>query len=279
MTRTIQISTEQISTEQAASGSLCHVVLANTGRCNALTPDYVAGLTDLLQGFRLAADEAPAAVILSAEADADGGAFFCSGADLADLQAASSGHYAARRAGVDALNGLVRAVRACPCPVIAAVDGGADGAGVALMLACDLIVASEQARFTATQLQAGLTPDAGLTLLLSAGLPRWLVAELLFCGVPLTAPRLHSLGVVNHLAPFGEVAVQARRLADQLVSAPPHALRTTKRLLGQIGRISFDDQLEAEADAAATALGSDEGRARLAETLARSARNKKGAAR
>ena len=76
----------------------------------------------------------------------------------------SSGHYAARRAGVDSLNALMRAVRACACPVIAAVEGGAGGAGVALALGCDLIVASEQARFTATQMTAGLTPDAGLTL-------------------------------------------------------------------------------------------------------------------
>ena len=116
MTRNLQIM---------QTDGICHVVLANAGRGNALTPDYVAGLTALLQGFRLATDEAPAAVILSAEADADGATFFCSGADLADLSAVSCGHYAARRAGVDALNALVRAVRACPCPVIAAVDGGA----------------------------------------------------------------------------------------------------------------------------------------------------------
>ena len=95
----------------------------------------------------------------------------------------------------------------------------------------------------------------------------------------LTAARLHSLGVVNHLVPSAEVAAHARRLADQLASAPPHALQTTKHLLGQVGRISFDDQLEAEADAAATALGSDEGRTRLAERLAGSAHSKNGAGR
>ena len=268
MSPTIEITT---------NGGVCHVVLANADRCNALTPDYVTGLTDLLQGFRLAADEAPAAVILSAEADTDGVTFFCSGADLAALYQASSGHYAARRAGVDALNALVRAVRACPCPVIAAVEGGADGAGVALALACDLIVAGDDARFATPQLaDLGLTPDAGLSLLLSAALPRWLVAEMLLTAAAVGALRLHRLGVINQLVPSGTVLAAARVLADQLVAASPQAVQTTKRLLGQVARTSFDDQLEAEADAAATALGSEDGRARLAETLARFARNREG---
>ena len=259
MTRTLQIT---------QTDGLCHVVLDNAARCNALTPDFVAGLTDLLQSFRLATEDVPAAVILSGVAPGPGPGFFCSGADLADLSAASSGHYAARRAGIDGLNALMRAVRACPCPIIAAVEGGADGAGVALALACDLIVADETARFAATNITAGLTPDAGLTLFLSAGLPRWLVAEMLFTAGPVSASRLYDLGVVNRLVPAGDAVMAAKAVAAGLTSGPRAAVRATKALLGQLPRTSFDDQLEAEADAFATALGSPEGQTRLASVLA-----------
>lgn len=258
MTSSIQITT---------TDGLCHVVLDNTGRCNALTPSYVAGLTDLLQSLRLAAQDVPAAVILSGVQPGPGPGFFCSGADLAELQAASSGHYAARRAGIDGLNALMRAVRACPCPVIAAVEGGADGAGAALALGCDLVVAAEDARFSATQITAGLTPDAGLTLFLSAGLPRWLVAEMLLTASPVPAARLYDLGVVNRLVKPGQAVTAATALAAPLITGPHQAIRTTKQLLGQVAWTSFDDQLEAEADAFATALGSPESQARLAACL------------
>ena len=260
MTRTLQIT---------QTDDLCHVVLANADRCNALTSSYVAGLTELLQGFRLATDDAPAAVILSGVLPETGPGFFCSGADLADLQIASSGHYAARRTAVDALNALMRAVRACPCPVIAAVEGGADGAGVALALGCDLIIADEGARFSATNITAGLTPDAGLTLFLSAGVPRWLVAEMLFTATPVPVTRLYDLGVVNRLVPAGEAVTTAKAMAADLVTGSDMAIRATKALLAQLPRTSFDDQLEAEADAFATTLGSPDGQARLAACLAR----------
>ena len=259
MTRNLQIT---------QTDGLCHVVLDNADRCNALTSSYVTGLTELLQSFRLATDECPAAVILSGVHPGPGPGFFCSGADLADLSAASSGHYAARRTAVDGLNALMRAVRACPCPVIAAVEGGADGAGVALALACDLIIADEDARFAVTNITAGLTPEAGLTLFLSAGLPRWLVAELLFTASPVSAARLFDLGVVNRLVPSAEAVTTAKDMAASLTSGPRTAIRATKALLGQLPRTSFDDQLEAEADAFATALGSAEGQTRLAGVLA-----------
>ena len=150
--------------------------------------------------------------------------------------------------------------------MIAAVEGGADGPVWLLRWADDLIVASEQARFTATQMTAGLTPDAGLTLFLSAGLPRWLVAQVLLTAALVTAARLYDLGVVNQLVSPGQAVTAAADLAA-LDEWPPQAIRTTKQLLGQVVRTSFDDQLEAEADAFATALGSVDGRARLAARL------------
>ena len=253
--------------------NICLVINSDAsgeGTRPALSPSYVSGLTDLLQAFQLEPDKAPCAVILSgAEASSstkppEG---FSAGADLGLLHKVASGHYAARRAPVDGVNTLVRAVRSCPCPVIASVEGGADGAGMALMLACDMVIADRAASFAAGQLAVGLTPSAGLSFFLAAAVPRWLAAELLFTQTPVTAERLYQLGVINQLTDKGHALVAAKALAAQLGEGSEGALQATKRLLGQVAYTSFDDQLEAEADILATALGTDEGQARLAARL------------
>ena len=253
--------------------NICLVINSDAsgeGRPPVLSPSYVSELTDLLQVFRLEPDKAPCAVILSgAEASSSTKplGWFSTGAELGLLHQVASGHYAARRAPVDRINALVRAVRSCPCPVIASVEGGADGAGMALMLACDMVIADRAASFAAGQLAVGLTPSAGLSFFLAAAVPRWLAAELLFTQTPVTAERLYQLGVVNQLTDKGHALVAAKALAAQLGEGSEGALQATKRLLGQVAYTSFDDQLEAEADILATALGTDEGQARLAARL------------
>lgn len=250
--------------------NICLVINSDAsgeGMRPSLTPSFVSRLTELLQAFRLDSDKTPCAVILSGAESSTSTKLsgeFSAGADLSLLHQAANGHYAARRAPIDEVNALVRAVRSCPCPVIASVEGGADGAGMALMLACDLIVADRAASFTAGQLAVGLTPSAGLSFLLAAAVPRWLVAELLFTQTPVTAERLYRSGVINQLTDTGYALETATALAAQLGKAPESGLQATKRLLDQVAYTSFDDQLEAEADALATNLGTDEGQSRLA---------------
>ena len=259
--------------QTTTTNNICLVINSNAsgdGTRPALSPSYVSGLTDLLQVFRLEPDKAPCAVILSgAEASSSTKplGWFSAGAELGLLHQVASRHYAARRAPVDGINALVRAVRSCPCPVIASVEGGADGAGMALMLACDMVIADRAASFSAGQLAVGLTPSAGLSFFLAAAVPRWLAAELLFTQTPVTAERLYQLGVVNQLTDKGHALVAAKALAAQLGEGSEGALQATKRLLGQVAYTSFDDQLEAEADILAASLGTDEGQARLAARL------------
>lgn len=232
---------------------ICHVINHNPDTRNSLTVEYIATLTDLLKDFRSRISERPHAVILSG---AEG--FFCSGGDLSGLQERAKGHYAARRNLVDMLNDLVRAIRACPCPVIASVEGGAAGAGAAIALACDLIFASKTAFLASSYVKIGLTPDAGTSIFLNAAVPRWLAAELLFTGDKISAERLYHLGVVNHLAEEGKVLDAAFEMAGRFAAGPHTAISRAKGLLDQAGTNSFDDQLEAEADNLAHALGSDE---------------------
>lgn len=234
-------------------GQICHVVNNNPATRNSLSLEYISGLCTLLEGFREKIAGRPAAVILSG---AEG--FFCSGGDLSGLQERAQGHYAARRALVDQLNDLVRAIRTCPCPVIAAVEGGAAGAGAAIALACDMICAAKISFLASSYVKIGLTPDAGTSVFLSAGVPRWLAAELLFTGDKIAAERLYQLGVVNHLTEDGAAIETAFEVAGRLEAGPKDAIMRAKTLLAQAAITDFDDQLEAEADNLAQALGGAE---------------------
>ncbi len=110
-------------------------------------------------------------------------------------------------------------------PVIAAVDGAAAGAGFSLALACDLIVAAEDAKFVMSYARVGLTPDGGGSWFLAQALPRQLATEVLIEGKPIGATRLHELGVVNKLAKPGARARHRRRVG-----------RRTRQDFAQFGR-------------------------------------------
>jgi len=234
-------------------GQICHVINNNPASRNALSETYISQLYVLLRDIRMRTKDKPSAVILSG---AEG--FFCSGGNVSELQERAQGHYAARRALIDMLNDLVRAIRDCPCPVIACIEGGAVGAGAALALACDLMIAEKSSFLAASYVKIGLTPDAGTTVFLTAAVPRWLAAELLFTGDKISADRLYSLGVVNQLTEDGAALEGAFALAQRLQDGASTAVSRTKSLLAQAAQQSFDDQLEAEADHLAKVLGGKE---------------------
>lgn len=227
------------------------VVNANATRRNALTPAYYDALHDALA--QAAASPRVTSVILTGE-----GGFFCAGGDLTALATRRDLPEAARRERIEALHDLIRAIRACPVPVIAAVDGGAAGAGVSLAFACDLVVAAEDARFTIAYVKAGLTPDGGITWTLARHLPPALLARLALTGEPITAPRLDALGALSALSAPGEALAAAHDLADRLAAGPGATQRTIKALLHRAGAATLDAQLDAERDAMARAQGSAE---------------------
>lgn len=153
-----------------------------------------------------------------------------------------------QRASVELLHGFVRAIRAAPLPVIAAVEGIAAGAGFSLALACDLLVAAEDARFIMAYVKVGLNPDGGATAFLARGLPPQMAAELLFTGAPVSAGRLAELGVINRLVPPGRAFDEAMGWASELASGPPVALGRAKRLIETAPHQDLDRQLDLEAD-------------------------------
>ena len=238
------------------------VVNANAARRNALSPDLYAAIGGALD---LAGREARVrSVILTGE-----GGFFCAGGDLNSLRERRALGLRERRAQVEGLHDLIRGIRACPRPVIAAVEGGAAGAGVSLALACDLLVAAEGARFTVAYVKAGLTPDGGLTTSLLRLLPRTMAAEMCLFGDPVPAERLHAMGVVNRLCPPGEAMRAAHELADRTAAGPPLAMARIKTLIASASEADTAAQLDREADGIAEAIGGDEAGEGIAAFLAK----------
>lgn len=222
----------------------------NTAKRGALSPELYEKINEALV---LAQEPRVRAVILTAE-----GPFFCAGGDLNVLIARRDMPEVERREKIDDLHDLVRAMRACPVPVVAAVEGGAAGAGLSLALACDLIVASQEAKFTAAYVKAGLVPDAGLTSAMARLLPRALAMEMCLLGRPVMAIRFAELGAINRLSPEGQAFQQAMAYVDTLASGPRAAQGVIRRLVAEAYEATEADQLDAERNAMAHAAGAEE---------------------
>ena len=207
---------------------------------NALVPEvYDAGVAALND----AASWAGAVVLTGANG------CYCSGGDLSGIGERRSQGEEAARAAIARLHGFVRAIREAPVPVIAAVEGWAAGAGFSLALACDMIVASHDARFGMAYVKVGLSPDGGGTASLSRMLPRQLVSEIVMEGGPIGAERLYAHGVVNELTAPGAALSGAMQRAERLAQGPRGAIGSIKGLIAS-GLVSgFDAQLDAERDA------------------------------
>ncbi|MBK1664580.1 enoyl-CoA hydratase [Rhodospirillum rubrum] len=216
---------------------------------NALSPTVFAAGTRALS--EAADDDSLGAVVLTGANGA-----FCSGGDLRLLAGAPSDITAL----LDSFHGFVRAIRALPLPVIAAVEGSAAGAGFSLALGCDLLVASREASFLMAYIKVGLTPDGGATAFLARALPRALQTEIVLTGAPVSAERLHGLGVVNRLVDPGAAFDTALAWATAFAAGPRAAVGRAKRLVEAAGSNGLEDQLDLEAALFSQAIAHGEAR-------------------
>ncbi|MBS0442359.1 MAG: enoyl-CoA hydratase/isomerase family protein [Proteobacteria bacterium] len=176
------------------------------------------------------------------------GAHFCAGGNLQGLMARRQAGVEAQARMLERLHQWVEALRACPKPVIAAVEGAAAGAGFSLALACDLIVASEEARFILSYAKLGLTPDGGATWHLARALPRAAVQQMVWLAEPVGAAQLQAWGVVQAVCSPGQALVEALRWADRLAAMAPNAIAGAKELLNAAASNDLAAQLVAERD-------------------------------
>ncbi|WP_238367615.1 oxepin-CoA hydrolase, alternative type [Mesobacterium pallidum] len=222
----------------------------NAARRGALSVELYEVITEACA--RAAAEPRLRSVILASE-----GGYFCAGGDMNTLITRRALTEAERIVKIGELQDVARAIRACPVPVIAAVQGGAAGAGLSLALACDLIVAEAGASFVAAYVRIGLVPDGGMTAFAAQALPRQLVTEMCLLGRPVGVDRMAALGVVSVVAAEGAALAEAQALADAFAKGPRDSRAAIKALIGSAYGDEHD-QLEAERAAMARAQGGDE---------------------
>jgi 2-(1,2-epoxy-1,2-dihydrophenyl)acetyl-CoA isomerase len=205
---------------------------------------------ELLAVFREVNDSSSDRVLVITGA---GGAF-CSGADLGE-RGRDTRHPLARLHWVA---DIVLALHRIPKPVIAKVNGIAVGAGMNLALGCDLIVASENARFSEIFARRGLTIDFGGSWLLPRLIGMHRAKELAFFADIISAKEAAELGLINRVLPAGEIDAFVAEWADRLAAGPPLALSMTKRLLTNAFSLSMDEALEAEGLAQSVNAGTED---------------------
>ncbi|WP_238372645.1 oxepin-CoA hydrolase, alternative type [Heliomarina baculiformis] len=179
--------------------------------------------------------------------------FFSSGGNINNLKESAKSTMAQVSGNTDGLNSMILAIRNCPTPVIAAVEGGAAGAGLSLALACDMIVAAEGAKFVVAYVKVGLAPDGGVTHFLSEGLPRQIVSEMCLTGNPVESERLYALGLVNAVVPAGEVLESAKKMASKLAAGAVGAMGIIKSEIAAAPHNDLATQLVLEAQGINTA--------------------------
>ncbi|MBX2854892.1 MAG: enoyl-CoA hydratase [Rhodobacteraceae bacterium] len=249
---------DQIQTNR--DGAVLTVINNNPATRNSLSWSFY-------DGFRAEIDRAAADPEIRALVLTGAGGFFCSGGDLSGLKERSEADAATRRVSVERLHAMIRAMRRFPKPIIAAVEGGAAGAGVSLALACDLIVSASDAYVSVAYVKIGLTPDGGSTAFLGRALPRQLLTEMVWTGDRIPMTRMQELGLVNRLTEPGKSLAEAQIWAARLAEGPVRALARGKALIDAASETSFDDQLDAEAEGIAESLGGPEGREGIAAFL------------
>lgn len=141
---------------------------------------------------------------------------------------------------------VILAMRDCPKPIIAAVNGAAAGAGMNLALACDLRIASTSAKFTQAFVKRGLTPDWGGSYFLPRVVGAAKASELLFTGDVIDAAQALELGIVNAVVPPEALMNEARKLAQRIAAGPPVAIALTKRALHHNQDVDLRAALEFE---------------------------------
>lgn len=223
------------------------VTLARPDKLNALTFGAYADLRDLLA--ELTRERSVRALVLAGE-----GRGFCSGGDVDEIIGATLGMDTAQLLDFNRMTGqVVRALRECPFPVIAAVHGVAAGAGAVLALAADFRVADPTARFAFLFTRVGLSGgDMGAAYLLPRVVGLGHATRLLMLGDPVRAPEAERIGLISELTEEGEADTRAAELARRLAEGPALAHAQTKALL--TAELDMPLAAAVEMDAATQAL-------------------------
>ena len=244
------ISPSHFGWSTAHDGRVGIMTLNRPARKNALTFDVYAELRDVFRELVYASD-VRAIVITGADGN------FCSGGDVYEIIEPLTKMSVPELLAFTRMTGdLVKAMRSCPQPIVAAVDGACAGAGAILAMASDLRIATPEARTAFLFTRVGL---AGCDMGACAMLPRLIgqgrAAELLFTGRTMDAAEGERWGFFNAIVERGGLAADAISRASELANGPSFAHAMTKTMLRQEWSVSVEQALEMEAQAQALCMG------------------------
>ena len=234
-------------------GAICRITFARPESLNAINLDVVAALDGVTSAIRV--DDTIRCVILSGAGD-----HFMAGGDIKHFQdriAAVPDKAALRdefETLLDDVHKVITNMRAMPQPIIASVRGAAAGAGVSVMLACDLVLASDNAFFTLAYSHLGASPDGGSTFQLprTAGMKR--AMEIALLGDRFDAETAERYGLINRVIADADLDAETEKLATRLAAGPARAYAHTKALLNASLGNTLQQQLDAESDSFANCV-------------------------
>ncbi|MCY3557181.1 MAG: enoyl-CoA hydratase-related protein [Chloroflexi bacterium] len=224
------------------------VTLNRPEKMNAMGPQLVFDLLEVLESTRH--DDGVKAMVITGA-----GRGFCAGADvsggaearrLSEELDAASGYRRHAEAPIGHYGVLFSALNDYPKPIVAAVNGAAAGAGMSLALACDIRLASSNARFISAFVHRAIVPDTGSTYYLPQMLGKGRALELMYTGEPLSASDAERYGLVNRILDPETLVDESIALAEKIARGPSLAIELTKRLVNNQAP-SFDMQVEREA--------------------------------
>ena len=216
--------------------------------------------------IRCSEDRAVRAVLLSGA-----GRMFCVGGDLKSFAAQGERLSAHLKELAGMLHMAISRFVRMDAPLVVAVNGAAGGGGMSFVLAADLVLAAESAKFTMAYTRAGLSPDGGSTFFLPriVGVRRAL--ELALTNRVLTAREAQEWGLVTRVVPDAALAAEAQALAAQLAAGATRAFGAAKRLLHHSSSESLETQMELEAQAIAERSRGADAREGIAAFIAKRA--------
>ena len=211
-----------MSIKTAILNGVCTIEIARPEKKNALTVAMYQAMSDALNAAR--EDAAVRAVLITGQPGV-----FTSGNDIEDFMQRAPGQ------GSDAMDSPVfqfmRALLECDKPVVAAVTGAAIGIGTTMLLHCDFVYVSDEARLAMPFVALGLVPEFASSVVVPQLMGHRRAAEKLLLGDPFTAEQAVECGIANAVLPAEEVVNHARRVAERFNHLPPGAVREYKQLM------------------------------------------------
>jgi enoyl-CoA hydratase/carnithine racemase len=211
----------------AVDAGVMTITLARPDKKNALSNAMYGVLADSLE--RAESDPAVRVVVFQADGDS-----FSAGNDLQDFAAQATGAFTGERHVMRFLKNLAKATR----PLVAAVQGQAVGVGTTMLLHCDLVFTSPDAKLTVPFVNLALVPEAASSLLLPARIGHPRAYAMFALGEAVSGETAVAWGIANACVPLADLRAKARATADQLAKRPLGALTATKSLMRDAEAIS-----------------------------------------